>query len=84
MTKSGRLRILLAESPSTCHEISALLEMPLRETQIAMWMLTSIGHARKTGRFCEGDRNTRRRLYELTDRGRRMLAEQERNRREPK
>jgi predicted ArsR family transcriptional regulator len=74
MTRNAAIRELLADAPSTTHEISALLGISQRSAHVGMWVLAHQGHAAKTGRVIAHEGLGRpRNLYELTPKGRAML-----------
>lgn len=85
MTKSARLRKLLKEGPATTREVADTLGWDRRTSEIAMWVLTHMKHARKIGRIkVEGVRGIRLtswlNIYELTPHGRYMLQRDRRKR----
>lgn len=71
MSRSDCLRRILASGPSTCSEIAALMGLSFRRAWVAMWVLTSRGHARVAGRLPkeEGAKGRGHNIYELTPRG---------------
>ena len=70
-TRSDVLRHILADSPSTCDEIAALMGLSLRRAWVAVWVLTSQGHAEIVGRVPKelGKKGHAHNLYGLTKRG---------------
>jgi predicted ArsR family transcriptional regulator len=74
-TRCQILRQLLASAPLTCAEIAALTGLSPRRAWVAVWVLTSQGHARAVGRRPKEDGATGHghNLYELTARGRYAL-----------
>lgn len=71
ISRSQTLRQILASGPSTCHEIAASTGLSLRRARIAVWVLTSQGHAKIVGRLPReaGQKGHGHNLYGLTPRG---------------
>lgn len=68
------------EGPATVAELAATFELPARQVQIGMWVLTHAGQAVPVGKMRnhDGSPGARcRNIYSLTDRG---FAVQLRNR----
>ena len=75
MSRNATIRRLLADAPSTPHEIAALSGLSLRSVQIGIFVLCQQKHAVKTGGTLPSELgNKPRNLYRLTDRGRRFAA----------
>ncbi len=74
MSRSADIRLVLNDKASTCHQIAALLGIPLRSAVVGIGVLEERGHVRKTGRTVPSESRARaRNVYELTDRGRVMV-----------
>jgi hypothetical protein len=71
MSRCHTLRSLLAASPSTCAEIAAITGLSLRRAWVAIWVLTSQGHAEIVGRLPreQGSKGHGHNLYGLTSQG---------------